>query len=170
VGELTNIAIAHALSGDFTKAEHQFEYTLKQVQKSNAGALANLQTLFSYASAHHNKGEHEKALELFSECYKVKGASDHQSFLMRVAFNQGVIHDLHLSQKAEAEKYYELTRDIATTIGDQAMRGRAVASLGFVKQERFLVDSGINLIRQSGDTSDLEDYLEERNTLWPQVG
>jgi uncharacterized protein (DUF885 family) len=132
-----------------------------------ASTLAYLRVLFSFATAYQNKNNYEDALRLFDECYKVSGVSNHQGFLMRVSFNQGFIHDLHLNNKAEAEKYYELTRDIATTIGDQAMRGRAIASIGFVKKQKFLVDSGIQLIRQSGDTTDLEEYIQERDEIWP---
>jgi hypothetical protein len=168
IGELTNTAITYALAEDFAKSEEQFDYTLSQIQKLKVSALANLRTLLSYASIRQNKGEYDKALALYNQCYTVQGAREHQNFLMKVSFNQGDIFEYHLNDKVAAEKYYELTRDIATEIGDQAMRGRAVASLGIVKNQKFLVDSGIQLIQQSGDTSDLEDYLEARNTLWPQ--
>jgi tetratricopeptide (TPR) repeat protein len=168
IAEHNNVAITYAVFEKFDEASRQFEYALQQAVKLNVNAIARLRILFSFASAQINSEKYERALELFAECFKILGAKNYQTFLVKVSFNQGRIYDLHLGNKNEAEKYYELTRDIAIKIDDQAMRGRAIASLGFVKQEKFLVDSGINLIRQSGDTSDLEDYLEERNTLWPQ--
>jgi tetratricopeptide (TPR) repeat protein len=167
VGELTNIAIAHAVAGNFGTADQQFEYALKQAEKLNVSALVKLQTLFSYASAQNNKGDHEKALMLFAECYKVESVNNYPTFLMRVSFNQGVIYDLHLKNHVKAEKCYELTRDTANSVSDQSMRGRAIASLGFIRGQKFLVDSGIQLIQQGGDTSDIEDYIQERDTMWP---
>ena len=167
IAEHNNVAIAYAVHERFDEASKQFEYALQQAVKLNVNAIAKLRILFSFASAQINVDNYKRALELLAECFKISEATNYQTFLAKVSFNQGRIYDLYLENKVEAEKYYELTRDIATKIGDQAMRGRAIASLGFVKQEKFLVDSGINLIRQSGDTSDLKDYILERDTIWP---
>lgn len=172
MSELNNIAICYAIAQDFDTAEGLFEANLKRADEVGASGLSLLRTRYNYASTVMNKAaelkeeDFQRALELYHECYKVPFIQHYEQFLLRVYFDQGILYQLHLKQLDEAISYYERARDLATKLGNKSFQGSAVASIGLLKKQKFLVDAGIKLIRESGDLSDLDLYLEERDKLW----
>ncbi len=173
MSELNNIAICHAINEDFETAENLFNEALKRTDELKVSGLSLLRTRYNYASTVMNKTaelketDFQRALELFNECYKVPFIQHYEPFVLRVYFDQGILHQLHLKQIDKAIGYYEQARDLAKKLENKSFQGSAVASIGLLKKQKFLVEAGIKLIQESGDLSDLDLYIEERDMLWP---
>ncbi len=166
ISELNNISICYAMKEDFEKAEALARDALSVVDKQNANSLSLLRTRYNLACIVCNQLDYsgsknyQKALEHYDECYKVPFVQNYKPFVLRVYFDKGMLFEKQ-NQTERALEYYELARDLAIEIDDSGFRGASIASIGLLKQQMFLVNLGIKLLKDCGEFGEAEFYGQQ---------